>query len=147
MIMKESSEKPMNKQRTRDDYVWLAQQFLDVSDARGDVLALLTDDIQFSFPKWGTVHGKAQLLQFFQDMSQHVAAMSHPAEHRRFIVDGPLVCVEGLTRGQMQNGKTWNAGRFSTVYEFDGDLIKRIDVYTDPDMTDETRDNYPWLHR
>jgi hypothetical protein len=45
----------------------------------------------------------------------------------------------------MQNGKTWNAGRFSTVYEFDGDLIKRIDVYTDPDMTDETRANYPWF--
>ncbi|MDH7786285.1 ketosteroid isomerase-like protein [Ochrobactrum sp. 19YEA23] len=147
MIMKESSEKPMNKQRTRDDYVWLAQQFLDVSDARDDVLALLTDDIQFSFPKWGTVRGKARLLQFFQDMSQHVAAMSHPAEHRRFIVDGPLVCVEGLTQGQMQNGKTWNAGRFSTVYEFDGDLIKRIDIYTDPDMTDETRENYPWLRR
>ncbi|WP_280992850.1 nuclear transport factor 2 family protein [Ochrobactrum sp. 19YEA23] len=137
----------MNKQRTRDDYVWLAQQFLDVSDARDDVLALLTDDIQFSFPKWGTVRGKARLLQFFQDMSQHVAAMSHPAEHRRFIVDGPLVCVEGLTQGQMQNGKTWNAGRFSTVYEFDGDLIKRIDIYTDPDMTDETRENYPWLRR
>ncbi|KAB2700489.1 nuclear transport factor 2 family protein [Ochrobactrum sp. Kaboul] len=143
--MTDATENQMSEQRTRDDYIRLAQQFLDVSDAHGDALALLTDDVQFSFPKWGTVHGKAQLLQFFQDMSQHVAAMSHPAEHRRFIVDGPLVCVEGLTRGQMQNGKTWNMGRFCTVYEFDGDLIKRIDVYTDPDMTDETRANYPWL--
>jgi hypothetical protein len=60
-----------------------------------------------------------------------------------------LMTVEGTTRGQMKNGKSWAAGttpggRFCNVFQFRGQLISRLHIYLDPDYVSEDAPRFLW---
>jgi len=126
----------------------LARDFLTCMDAHGDFLPLMTDDVELTFPKWGTVQGKAHLGPFFQALGSYVAAIRHRPETFQFLVgerDGHRrVCIEGLSDGALHDGTSWTAARFSVIYDFRGPLVSRIGIYIDPDYVDATAAHYPW---
>lgn len=125
-------------------YKELGTQFLATLDAMGNVFSLMTPDVKFEFPKWGTAHGAAEAGQFFQALGSYVAELRHPPETFRYYVGDRSVAIEGRSVGRLHNGKTWTAGRFTVVYDFEGELIGRVAIYLDPDYADETQDRYPW---
>lgn len=127
-----------------DRYIELGTRFLATLDAMGDVFSLMTDDVQFEFPKWGIARGKAEAGQFFQALGGYVAALRHPPETFQYYVGDRRVVIEGRSVGRLHNGKSWEAGHFVVVYGFAGELINRVAIYLDPDYADETQDRYPW---
>lgn len=139
----------MNTRPNREEAIELARTFLTTLDAQGDFFSLITDDVELTFPKWGTARGKANLGPFFQALGSYVAAIRHRPETFQFLVgerDGQArVCIEGLSEGRLHNGKAWAAGRFSVIYDFRGRLVSRIGIYIDPDYVDDTADHYPWF--
>ncbi|MGX8881845.1 nuclear transport factor 2 family protein [Methylovorus sp. SPW-M1] len=138
----------MNEAPSREEAIELARTFLVTMDVHKDFLSLMTDDVELTFPKLGTVKGKMNLGSFFQALGSYVAAISHRPETFKFLVgesNGNMrVCIEGLSKGRLQNGKTWDAGRFSVIYEFRGRLVSHIGIYIDPDYVDATNAYYPW---
>lgn len=139
----------MNTRPNREEAIELARTFLTTLDAQGDFFSLITDDVELTFPKWGTVQGKANLGSFFQALGSYVAAIHHRPETFQFLVgerDGEArVCIEGLSEGRLHNGKAWTAGRFSVIYDFRERLVSRIGIYIDPDYVDDTAGHYPWF--
>lgn len=128
----------------------LAREFLKTLDAQGDLLRLLADDVEMSFPKWGVARGKAEVVRFFQDIGSYLRAIRHDPDSFDVLSDGDRVHIEGLSSGQLVDGKAWQpdgqcAGRFCTSFRIRGGLINRFSVYVDPDYTDQTAGFYPWL--
>lgn len=125
-------------------YIELGTEFLATLDAMGNVFALMTENVQFEFPKWGTARGSAEVGAFFQALGNYVAAVRHPPETFRYYVGDKSVAIEGRSVGRLHNGNSWEAGRFTVIYDFEGELISRIAIYLDPDYADETQARYPW---
>ncbi|ATB45415.1 nuclear transport factor 2 family protein [Corallococcus macrosporus] len=101
---------------------------------------LFTDDVRFFFPKFGPAQGKAALARFSERFGREVASLVHDLDGLVFTVDGDRIAVEGQERGVTRGGVSWpdgeiSQGRFCTVFEFDGPLIRRIHIYVDPDFT------------
>lgn len=138
----------MTHRPNREEVIALARDFLITMDAQGDFFSLMTDDVELTFPKWGTAHGKSNLGPFFQALGSYVAAIRHRPETFQFLVgerDGEArVCIEGLSEGKLHNGKAWSAGRFNVIYDFRERLISGIGIYIDPDYVDDTASHYPW---
>ncbi|HTN04106.1 MAG TPA: hypothetical protein VL132_19605 [Planctomycetaceae bacterium] len=66
-----------------------------------------------------------------------------------FHVAGDHVIVEGFESGVMADGTPWpvegrSEGRFANVFEFDGDLIKRVHIYVDPDFASADNERFLW---
>ena len=129
---------------SNDRLTELGVRFLATLDAMGDVFSLMTDDVVFEFPKYGTSRGKAEVGTFFQALGSYVAAVRHPAETFRFATAENRLVIEGRSVGRLQNGRGWEAGRFAVIYDFQGDLISRVAIYLDPDYVDATQGHYPW---
>ncbi|NMO13779.1 nuclear transport factor 2 family protein [Pyxidicoccus fallax] len=111
---------------------------VDARDA--SLLDLFTDDVQFCFPKFGLVHGKAALARFGQVMAGALERLEHDIDGFNYIVSGDFVVVEGTERGVTRKGVHWpdgviSQGRFCNVFQFEGPLIRRVHVYVDPDFT------------
>ena len=56
------------------------------------------------------------------------------------VINGPYVVVEGREKGMTKQGVAWpdnviSYGLFCNVFEFEGNLIKRVHIYVDPDFT------------
>ena len=139
----------MARQRTSEQQIELAKNFLRTLDKQGDMFALVTDDIEMVFPKWGVARGKAELARMFQDLGGYVAAITHDPKSFICMAGDGHVCIEGVSAGTLTNGKTWkpdgaNAGRFCTVLEFEDSLIKRARIHLDPDYADSTEREYHW---
>lgn len=138
----------MSDRPNPQEAIELARHFLVTMDAHGDWFSLMADDVELTFPKWGTVCGKTNLGPFFEALGSYVAAIRHRPETFQFLVgerDGEArVCIEGLSEGRLHNGKDWAAGRFSVIYDFRGRLVSRISIYIDPDYVDDTVSHYPW---
>lgn len=138
----------MNEVISHKEAIELARSFLITMDAHQDFLSLMTDDVQLTFPKWGTLQGKVNLGPFFEALGSYVAAIKHLPETFQFLVgesNGNIrVCIEGLSKGQLKSGESWEAARFCVIYEFRGRLVSRIGIYIDPDYVDATHDYYPW---
>lgn len=134
----------MTEHLTDTRYKELGANFLATLDAMGDVFSLMTDDVRFEFPKWGVAKGKQEAGQFFQALGGYLAALRHPPETFTYYVGERRVAIEGRSVGKLQNGKSWEAGPFVVVYEFEGELINRVAIYLDPDYADETQSRYPW---
>lgn len=131
------------------NYESLVREFFSRMDGQGDLFSLLTDDVEFTYPKWGVAHGKSQLGQLFQDMGQYVASIAHNPQTFRFLSDRTQLVVLGRCSGQLQDGKVWGhdntcGGGFCTNFEFRENLICRVRVYLDPDYADQTAPFYPW---
>jgi hypothetical protein len=127
----------------------LAREMLKTMDAQGDAFALMTDDIEFVYPKWGAARGKAELGKFFQDMGGYVRSISHDQSSFRCTSEGDTVLIEGRSAGTLVDGRSWSAagatgGRFCTSFRIRDGLISGIQVYIDPDYADQTTTVYPW---
>jgi ketosteroid isomerase-like protein len=128
----------------------LSQEYFRRVDAgRTDLLDLMTDDVGFYFPKFGIGRGKAAFGEFAAGVGQVFERVEHDYRTYSFICSGNTLVVEGTTRGQMKNGKSWAAGqtpggRFCNVFQFRGDLISRVYIYLDPDYVSEDAPRFLW---
>ncbi|NPC55923.1 nuclear transport factor 2 family protein [Caenimonas soli] len=127
----------------------LCREFLKTMDAQGDVFALLTDDVELLFPKWGLARGKEDLGRLYQSLGPYIRSISHDASSFRYLSDGDRVCIEGVSSGELVDGRKWQpdggtAGRFCTTFQVRDRLISRVFIYIDPDYTDQTAGFYPW---
>jgi ketosteroid isomerase-like protein len=119
----------------------MIRQFFRYADA-GDVRALdfYTDDVVLTYPKFGTAVGKAAVRRFITHMSGVFRKLEHDIDGLSFIEDGDRIAVEGREWGEMADGSPFpdgeiSQGVFCNVYEFDGDLIRAVRIYVDPDFT------------
>ena len=125
-----------------------AKLFLKALDEHGDLFALVSDNIEIVFPKWGTVRGKGQLGQFFEDLGGYINAIAHDPATFVCMAGDDHVAIEGISSGALVNGSRWpggeSTGRFCSVFKFKGDLISHARIHLDPDYCDATADAYAW---
>lgn len=103
-----------------------------------DITDLFVEDFEFHFPKFGVGRGKADFYELAQSLWQKIQDVHHDIDKFKIIDADDRICVEGTSRGFAQDGGAWQGGetpggRFCSVFEFEGDLIKRMFVYLDPD--------------
>jgi hypothetical protein len=123
--------------------ITIAKSYFEKVDA-GDpsFLELVTDDIQFFFPKWGVSKGKDALQKCGEHFRDHLKSISHNIDSFNYVVQGDFVVVEGSEQGELANGKHWpdkiiSQGLFCNVFQFEGDQISRLHIYVDPDFASE----------
>lgn len=119
--------------------------FRKVNAKDSTVLNLFTDNVQMFFPKFGLAHSKVSLVRFSEIMTSYLEHIEHDIEAFNYIVFGNIVVVEGTERGVTRDGVSWpdgvvSQGRFCSVFEFDGALIRRMHIYVDPDFTSDDQD-------
>ncbi len=131
----------MNDHPASADRREIIRQFFRYADA-GDVCALnfYTDDVELTYPKFGKAIGKDAVRAFITHMSGVFGRLEHDIEGLSFIEDGNKIAVEGREWGEMADGTPFPDGRisqglFCNVYEFEGDLIRAVRIYVDPDFT------------
>ncbi|MCJ8159004.1 nuclear transport factor 2 family protein [Sphingomonas sp. LaA6.9] len=127
----------------------VARALLRTVDAQGDISPFVTDDIELMYPKWGVARGKAELMPLFLDLGKYLTGISHDQDSFVCMTVGNRVCIEGESSGALVSGHSWApdggcAGRFCTIFEFQGDLISRVRIYIDPDYCGQTVGFYPW---
>ena len=127
----------------------LAREFFNRLDTQGDLFALFTDDVEMTFPKWGTARGKQQAGELLQGIGAYIRVIRHDPASFSVSCDGDRVIVEGLSSGQLADGSTWQpdgrcGGRFCTSFRLRDGYICRVAVYLDPDYADRTAGSYPW---
>ncbi|MEN7551239.1 nuclear transport factor 2 family protein [Rapidithrix thailandica] len=106
---------------------------------------LFTEDVQFFFPKFGLACGKNAIKRFGKNIGRFLKSIQHDIENFHYIISGDSVVVEGKENGVTHDDKAWpdgniSQGLFCSVFEFEGDLIKRMHIYVDPDFTSEDQD-------
>lgn len=131
-----------NKQQIVREY------FSRVDAGRADTLDLFTDDFEFFFPKFGVGRGKEAFGILIEGLLGSLKGIAHPVEQLR-IFDSDAVVAEGVTSGETKDGTHWHGGqtpggRFCTIFEFSGELISRMFVYTDPDYGGHDKDRLLW---
>ncbi len=101
---------------------------------------LFTEEVVLYFPKFGSAIGKKGLKEFGARMGRYLKYIKHDIEGFNYITADPYIVVEGNERGETTSGIEWpdqviSTGKFSNVFEFEKDLIKRVSIYADPDFT------------
>lgn len=124
--------KPQDKVKTIDCYF----QKVDAKDQ--SFIDLFTEDVEVFFPKFGKARGKTALKELFRKLSTAIEQIDHHMESFNYTISNDTVIVEGTEEGVMSDGTYWpngsiSEGRFCSVFEFDGTLIKRMYIYVDPD--------------
>ena len=124
----------------KDDLVERVVEYFEKIDA-GDTsyLELFSEDVDFFFPKFGQARGKEALVEFGNRIGRSLASIWHDIEGFQITAADNKVIVEGQEGGVMSDGTVWpdnrvSTGRFCSVFEFDGRLIRRMYVYVDPDF-------------
>ena len=115
---------------------------VDAGEFDSEYYGLFTEDVELYFPKFGFGKGKEGIKQFGVAMSGFLRGLTHDIENFNYVISDNTVVVEGTEKGITIDGKEWpdNAtafGKFCNVFEFEGELIKRIHIYVDPDVTSE----------
>jgi ketosteroid isomerase-like protein len=139
----------MGERSERDERrIALAKAFLKTVDERGDLSDLVTEDLEMTFPKWGTCHGVKEFPQYFGDLGGYIAKITHHPETFICLVGDDHVAIEGFSSGELTNGARWPdkeaKGAFCTVFAFRGDRISQVRIHIDPDYADATADHYAW---
>jgi hypothetical protein len=130
--------------------VAVAQEYFRRADAgRTDVTDLMTEDVEIYFPKFGIGRGKGTFGEIGGGLGGLVERVEHDFSTYNFFSCGTTLVVEGTTRGQMKNGKSWSGGqtpggRFCNVFQFRGDLISRVYIYLDPDYVSDDTPRFLW---
>lgn len=104
------------------------------------IVELFAEDFELFFPKFGRARGKDALLRLGAALGAQLASIDHDIASLHYIVSGDTIAVEGQERGVNRDGTRWpdgiiNEGRFCNVFHFDGQLIRRVYIYLDPDFT------------
>ena len=127
----------------------IAREMLKTMDAQGDVFALMTDDIEFVYPKWGIARGKAELGRFFQAMGGYVRSIAHDQSSFHCLSDDVSLFIEGRSAGTLVDGRSWQpdgaaGGRFCTSFRIRDGLISGLHIHIDPDYAHQATAVYPW---
>lgn len=120
-----------------------------VDAADDNLISLFTEVPRVWFPKYGTAVGREQFGELAQGLLSSQAFFKHDVDSMLFTVQDNRVAVEGLVTGQSADGRNWpahprNEGRYCNVFEFDGPLICRLNLYEDPDFLSEDTDRLWW---
>ncbi|NML69199.1 nuclear transport factor 2 family protein [Chryseobacterium sp. RP-3-3] len=107
-----------------------------------EYFGLYTEDVEMYYPKFGFEKGKQGIKNFGKVIGKHLEKLTHDMQNFRYIFSDPIIVVEGNEKGITRSGKEWpdyttSFGKFCNVFEFDGELIKRVHIYVDPDFTSE----------
>jgi hypothetical protein len=126
-----------------------ARGFLKTFDEGGDVFALLTDDVEVMYPKWGVTKGKGDLARLYTDLGPYLKSIRHHSDSFRMLGGDDEVCISGVSSGVLADGRTWAPdglcqGRFCVWFNFRGPMISGVWIYIDPDYVDGTSGYYPW---
>lgn len=113
------------------------------------VLDLFADDASMFFPKLGVARGKEQIGAFAQGIGEWVSSLNHDIDTFNVLTVGNTVVVEGSEGGRTASGVDFpdgvaTFGLFCNVFEFDGSLISRMNVYVDPDFAGTHNDGVAW---
>ncbi|MFI5817244.1 nuclear transport factor 2 family protein [Streptomyces sp. RPA4-2] len=113
------------------------------------IFDLFTDDAQMFFPKFGIATGKAQIAAFAQGFAGAIASIQHDESGLHVMASGNHVVVEGAGKGTLTSGATFpdddpTSGMFCNVFEFEGEHIKRLHIYEDPDFARTHTDGVNW---
>ncbi|UWX61194.1 nuclear transport factor 2 family protein [Chryseobacterium oranimense] len=103
---------------------------------------LYAEDVEMYYPKFGFEKGKQGIKNFGKVIGKHLEKLTHDIQNFRYIFSDTVIVVEGKEKGVTRSGKEWpdnhiSFGKFCNVFEFDGELIKRVHIYVDPDFTSE----------
>ncbi|RIV88690.1 nuclear transport factor 2 family protein [Aurantiacibacter xanthus] len=113
-------------------------RYVDAGDGR--IMDLYTDDVELLFPKFGRTRGKEAMRRFGARMGAMLGKLEHDIDALAFVEAGDTIVVEGREWGEMADGTPFpdgdiSQGLFCNVFEFEGELIKAVRVYVDPDFT------------
>lgn len=125
------------------------EYFRRVDSANPAVLELFTDDATMYFPKLGFARGKVQIGLFAQGFGEEIVEIAHDIDNFRFYPSGDFVIVEGREKGKTKSAGAWPDGEYSqglfcNVFEFEGELIKRVHIYADPDFNSADTARVKW---
>jgi hypothetical protein len=125
------------------------EYFRRVDSADPSVLDLFTDGATMYFPKLGIARGKAQIGLFAQGFGAEIVEIAHDIDNFSFYPSGEFVIVEGRERGKTRSAGAWpdgvySQGLFCNVFEFEGELIKRVHIYADPDFNSADTARVAW---
>jgi ketosteroid isomerase-like protein len=103
---------------------------------------LYAEDVEMYYPKFGFEKGKQGIKNFGKVIGKHLEKLTHDIQNFRYTFSDTVIVVEGNEKGVTTSGKEWpdnhtSFGKFCNVFEFDGELIKRVHIYVDPDFTSE----------
>lgn len=109
------------------------------------VIDLMSDDIEFCFPKLGVRKGKEELKRFIEWIGKNLNYIKHDISGFNYISQGNHLVVEGREKGETADGELWpdgdiSQGLFCSLFEFEGEFIKRMFIYVDPDFTSRDTD-------
>ena len=126
-----------------------AEYFRRVDNGDATLFDLMTDDVQVYFPKFGTGYGKDEFAESAKGLLGSLKSIAHDMERMTYHVSGDHVIVEGFEGGVTAEGVEWpvpgrSEGRFCNVFEFEGELIKRVHVYVDPDFASTHTERFLW---
>lgn len=101
------------------------------------------------FPKFGIATGKAQIASFAQGFAGKIASIQHDIPGLTVVSSGNYVVTEGSVRGTTTSGTAFpdgssSYGLFCNVFEFEGERIKRLHIYEDPDFASTHMDGVEW---
>ncbi|KAF5276817.1 hypothetical protein FQR65_LT16160 [Abscondita terminalis] len=128
-----------NKQRANAELYF---RKVDAGEFDSGYYNLFTEDVELYFPKFGFAYGKAGIRKFGETMVGFLKGLTHDIGNFNYIISGNTVVVEGTEKGITIENKTFPDnvtafGKFCNVFEFEDDLIKRVHIYADPDVTSE----------
>ncbi|MFD1270983.1 nuclear transport factor 2 family protein [Streptomyces kaempferi] len=134
-------------QEAREEVAARYFRLVDSSDPA--ILDLFTDDAQMFFPKFGIATGKAQIASFAQGFAGKIASIQHDIPGLTVVSSGNYVVTEGSVRGTTTSGTAFpdgssSYGLFCNVFEFEGERIKRLHIYEDPDFASTHMDGVEW---
>src|SRR5688572_13613737 len=123
--------------------------FRKVDSGDPTIVDIMTDGVEVYFPKFGVGRGKAAFVEVAQGLMRSLQSIQHDLDRMRFHVAGHHIIVEGFESGVMADGTPWpveerSEGRFANVFEFEGNRIKRLYVYVDPDLASTHRERFLW---
>ncbi|MEU6140236.1 nuclear transport factor 2 family protein [Streptomyces sp. NPDC047081] len=113
------------------------------------VVDFFTEDARMFYPKFGIARGKAQIGAFTQGLARGIASLEHEIDGFTVLSSGNHVIVEGAEKGTTTSGVDFpdgvsSFGLFCNVFEFEGELIKRIHIYVDPDFANTHAEGVAW---
>lgn len=121
--------------------------FKKVDDGQFDeeYFNLYTDDVELYYPKFGFEKGKEGIRNFGKTIGAHLQNLTHNIDDFNYIISDNMIVVEGTEKGITRSGKKWpdyriSHGKFCNVFEFEGEFIKRVHIYVDPDFTSDDTD-------
>lgn len=128
------------------------EYFRKIDSGHAEILDLMTDNVEIYFPKFGVGYGKAEFMEVVKGLMGCLQSIKHDIDRFRFHVTRDHVIVEGFEEGVMADGTAWpveghSEGRFANVFEFEGDRIKRVFIYVDPDFASADKDRFRWGDR